>query len=355
MSALKDSDWDYSSWGKEKPIKIDKKGVSVDTNAGLKKFYNPATITDNNGRKSLSPLMGTPFSAFTTNDRGFAEVRQMENPREHFMMGHVPKFQPSYTSMADRNSDRHTTMFGLGGFLGGYSPTTTSRKKRLPQNNSKKKKVDPYAGVPNLDNIFKTTETRKKMNEVSDAVKKNIADRKVSADARKAKRDAAKDAASNPPIPTNKADETLDITNIALSGDTHPFFMDKTEKQLKAIKRNRPNGKNDDSFPSIHAAYAFATAAYIDDMYGEKYGWKAKLPAYGIATFIGLSRIDKGEHFASDVLAGMAIGILAEKFIYKWHYGKGGVSPHKKEKESAALIIPVSNEEETSIYFVKSF
>lgn len=124
---------------------------------------------------------------------------------------------------------------------------------------------------------------------------------------------------------------------------------------LKAIKRNRPNGKNDDSFPSIHAAYAFATAAYIDDMYGEKYGWKAKLPAYGIAAFIGLSRIDKGEHFASDVLAGMAIGILAEKFIYKWHYGKGGVSPHKKEKESAALIIPVSNEEETSIYFVKSF
>jgi hypothetical protein len=124
---------------------------------------------------------------------------------------------------------------------------------------------------------------------------------------------------------------------------------------LKAIQRERPNGEDDDSFPSAHTSFAFATAAYIDDMYGKKYGWKARLPAYAVASFIGLSRIENEEHFASDVLSGMFIGILVEKLVYKWHYGEGGVSPHEKREASDFQVIPVTNGDETSIYFVKSF
>jgi len=121
------------------------------------------------------------------------------------------------------------------------------------------------------------------------------------------------------------------------------------------INAKRPGSDDKDSFPSAHTAFAFATAAYIDDMYGPRYGWKARLPAYAVATFVGLSRIENNDHFASEVLGSVAIGVLIEKFIYKWHYAEGGVSPHRKKEEAGLLIVPVVNEEESSIYLVKSF
>src|SRR5262245_28008827 len=72
------------------------------------------------------------------------------------------------------------------------------------------------------------------------------------------------------------------------------------------IDRTRPNGGHQ-SFPSGHAASAFAGAAFLQ----RRYGWRIGVPAGLLATFTAWSRVDAREHYASDVVAGAAIGIGA--------------------------------------------
>jgi len=61
-----------------------------------------------------------------------------------------------------------------------------------------------------------------------------------------------------------------------------------------------------DSFPSGHASQAFAIAVVVAAAYP-----RLALPLYGLAAAIGLSRVVLGAHYASDVLAGIAVGLLA--------------------------------------------
>ena len=42
-----------------------------------------------------------------------------------------------------------------------------------------------------------------------------------------------------------------------------------------------------------------------------RYGWKFGLPAYGIATLVGVGRVQADKHYWKDVLAGALIGSLA--------------------------------------------
>jgi membrane-associated phospholipid phosphatase len=72
------------------------------------------------------------------------------------------------------------------------------------------------------------------------------------------------------------------------------------------VNRTRPDGGSQ-SFPSGHAASAFAGAAFLQ----RRYGWKLGLPAYALATYVGYSRVEAKRHYTSDVVAGAAIGIGA--------------------------------------------
>jgi undecaprenyl-diphosphatase len=58
------------------------------------------------------------------------------------------------------------------------------------------------------------------------------------------------------------------------------------------------------SFPSGHAATAFATATVIALLHP-----RLRVPAFALATLVGLSRVYLGVHFFFDVLAGAALGI----------------------------------------------
>jgi membrane-associated phospholipid phosphatase len=60
-----------------------------------------------------------------------------------------------------------------------------------------------------------------------------------------------------------------------------------------------------DSFPSGHTTEAFALATVIAEHYDSLW---IKFGAYGIASMVGYARMERNYHWASDVLAGAAIG-----------------------------------------------
>lgn len=84
------------------------------------------------------------------------------------------------------------------------------------------------------------------------------------------------------------------------------------------IHRLRPDGRNAQSFPSGHTSTSFMWATVA----ANTYGWKAGLPAYLAATYIGASRLSSKSHHLTDVVAGAAIGYLVGSTVSR-RYGFG--------------------------------
>ncbi|GAA4001523.1 phosphatase PAP2 family protein [Sphingomonas humi] len=81
-----------------------------------------------------------------------------------------------------------------------------------------------------------------------------------------------------------------------------------TTQGLKwAIPETRPDRSDNQSFPSGHTSISFAAAASLH----KRYGWQAGLPAYAIAGFTGLARVEADKHYTHDVLAGAVLGTAA--------------------------------------------
>ncbi len=79
-----------------------------------------------------------------------------------------------------------------------------------------------------------------------------------------------------------------------------------------SVDETRPDGGSH-SFPSGHTSLAFTGAEFIRKEYG--WGWGA--PAYVAASFVGWSRVEAHRHYTRDVLAGAAIGILANHDFWR--------------------------------------
>ncbi len=103
---------------------------------------------------------------------------------------------------------------------------------------------------------------------------------------------------------------------------------------LKTVTgRERPRDSNGEtsfkpfsggaSFPSSHAAEAFTVASVIAT---RSEGWAIPAVAYGLATIVGLDRIEANAHFPSDVFAGAALGTAVGHYI---------ATRHKRETEGA--------------------
>ena len=78
-----------------------------------------------------------------------------------------------------------------------------------------------------------------------------------------------------------------------------------------ATHRTRPDGSDAQSFPSGHTASAFATATVLQ----RHLGWKAGVPAYAFAGYVGASRMSANKHHLTDVLMGAAVGIAAGRSV----------------------------------------
>lgn len=86
----------------------------------------------------------------------------------------------------------------------------------------------------------------------------------------------------------------------------------------KLTHEQRPDGSDYYSFPSGHAAAAFASAEFMRQEYKDVSPW------YGVAGYMaagatGALRMYNNRHWMSDVLAGAGVGIASTKIAY-WIY-----------------------------------
>lgn len=83
-----------------------------------------------------------------------------------------------------------------------------------------------------------------------------------------------------------------------------------------AVDKKRPNG-HAHSFPSGHTSDAAFGAAFVM----RRYGWVYGVPAFALTGFVGWSRVESGEHFSEDVIAGAAIGIVSSLIFTRSYHG----------------------------------
>ena len=94
---------------------------------------------------------------------------------------------------------------------------------------------------------------------------------------------------------------------------------------LKRIVNDpRPNGDRY-GFPSRHTSIAFASAGFIE----QRYGWKYGIPAYMLAAYVGWTRLYSGNHDWQDVAGGALLGVFLSRYFtrsyegmeFKWSFG----------------------------------
>ena len=83
-------------------------------------------------------------------------------------------------------------------------------------------------------------------------------------------------------------------------------------------KETRPDGSDNKSFPSAHAAAAFSAAQYMQ----MKGGWEYGVPAYLAASYVGYSRVEAHKHYWKDVVAGAATGALTTYYFTDGNSGR---------------------------------
>ncbi len=94
------------------------------------------------------------------------------------------------------------------------------------------------------------------------------------------------------------------------------LFMAGTVGGLKfIIGRPRPDGSENNSFPSGHTAKSFMTATMLHKEYGWRSPWFS-IGAYTVASASTVSRILNNKHWMTDLIGGAAIGIGAVHLGY---------------------------------------
>ena len=83
----------------------------------------------------------------------------------------------------------------------------------------------------------------------------------------------------------------------------------------KMIKEERPDHSDNQSFPSGHAAMAFAAARSIDKEFRKESIW-IPIAGYAAATAIGVERVLSDRHHWYDVVAGAGLGLGAAELTW---------------------------------------
>ncbi len=98
---------------------------------------------------------------------------------------------------------------------------------------------------------------------------------------------------------------------------TSYLFMGTAVYGLKTqVHSPRPDGSDNNSFPSGHAAIAFMGAEFFRKEYQEQSPWYG-VTGYALATTTAILRLHHNRHRIEDVAAGAVIGILSTQIVYK--------------------------------------
>lgn len=101
-----------------------------------------------------------------------------------------------------------------------------------------------------------------------------------------------------------------------------------------AVGRERPNKADKHSFPSGHTSNAFALAAVLDGHYSKK----VAIPAYFVASLVGLSRMRLNAHWLSDVVAGATLGQLVGMAVVRVNDKPLSKEPQRTQVTVAPLV-----------------
>jgi membrane-associated phospholipid phosphatase len=96
-----------------------------------------------------------------------------------------------------------------------------------------------------------------------------------------------------------------------------------TEALKTAVGRERPDGGDDKSFPSLHTSdVANALMMTKRNMYAVPLNKPGRIMTdvgvYTVEALQGWARVEQGRHYPSDVLFGMALGNWMAGFFYDW-------------------------------------
>lgn len=135
---------------------------------------------------------------------------------------------------------------------------------------------------------------------------------------------------------------------------TSYLIMGATVQTMKSTTHiARPNGSNNNSFPSGHTATAFVGAHILFKEYKDTSPWIG-IGGYAVATATGTMRVLNKKHWVSDVVTGAGIGILSTEVAYMllpiWHNILG-----IKEKEKSLVIVPTVSTENMGIALAYTF
>lgn len=108
------------------------------------------------------------------------------------------------------------------------------------------------------------------------------------------------------------------------------FTAQLTTLLKNTVRRTRPNGEDDLSFPSGHASGSFTGASYLHHRYGLKWG----IPMYAIAAAISVQRTNVDQHYWTDIIAGGALGYLSG-YLFSERYPKIWVAPSFSPSEKS--------------------
>jgi membrane-associated phospholipid phosphatase len=113
-----------------------------------------------------------------------------------------------------------------------------------------------------------------------------------------------------------------------------------TEGLKEAFPKTRPDGSDRKSFPSGHTSRSFSSAATIFNRYGPSYG----VPAFAVASLVGVARVQGNKHFWTDVIAGAALGTATGLLI-----------THKQVTDPKTAFIPWGDTKSLGMTIVSRF
>jgi membrane-associated phospholipid phosphatase len=114
----------------------------------------------------------------------------------------------------------------------------------------------------------------------------------------------------------------------------------------------RPDGSNDNSFPSGHTAEAFASAEFLRQEYKNVSVWYG-IGGYLVAGSVAYLRLYNNKHWLGDVVAGAGFGIISTRLSYLFYPKIKKLFCNTKMNDS--MVLPYYQDKTIGFSFIHAF